>query len=447
MEQATAQTLPSSPPRNGLPPGPSAPAAVQTARLLFRPVQFAEACHDRYGDTFRAHFLPAGDVVFISDPDSLKRLFGADRINTIAPGRNFALGPLLGPGSLLLQTGDEHLRRRKLMLPSFHGERMRAYESAMEDVTERELATWPLGEQFALHARMQAITLEVILRAVFGVGEERHDALRDNLVAILATTRSPAAFGMTMSRLNWIPRYRRTRELIAATDELLAAEVAERRSDPRLEEREDILSMLVAARFEDGSQMDGPELRDQLMTLLLAGHETTATALAWTFELLYRSPEALGRASSDARDGDGAYLDAVATEALRLRPVVPFTGRQLNEAAELGGHELPAGMTVFASIWLAHTREASFPQARSFRPERFLDGSPETYSWIPFGGGTRRCIGAAFAQLEMRVVLRTLLREAVLGPADDRPERIVRRNVTLAPARGTPTVLRERLAA
>jgi cytochrome P450 len=447
MEQATAQTLPSLPPRNGLPPGPSAPAAVQTARLLFRPVQFAEACHDRYGDTFRAHFLPAGDVVFISDPDSLKRLFSADRINTIAPGRNFALGPLLGPGSLLLQTGDEHLRRRKLMLPSFHGERMRAYESAMEDVTERELATWPLGEPFALHSRMQAITLEVILRAVFGVGEERHDALRDNLVAILATTRSPAAFGMTMSRLNWIPRYRRTRELIAATDELLAAEVAERRSDPHLEEREDILSMLVAAQFEDGSQMDGPELRDQLMTLLLAGHETTATALAWTFELLYRSPEALERASADARDGDGAYLDAVATEALRLRPVVPFTGRQLNEAAELGGHELPAGMTVFASIWLAHTREASFPQARSFRPERFLDGSPETYSWIPFGGGTRRCIGAAFAQLEMRVVLRTLLREVVLGPADDRPERIVRRNVTLAPARGTPTVLRERLAA
>src|SRR4051794_293550 len=368
MEQATAPTLETfAPPSAELPPGPSAPAAIQTARLLFRPVQFAEACRDRYGDTFRAHFLPAGDVVFISDPDSVKRLFGADRINTIAPGRNFALGPLLGPGSLLLQTGDEHLRRRKLMLPSFHGERMRAYEGAMEDVTERELATWPLGERFPLHPRMQAITLEVILRAVFGVGEERHDALRDNLVAILATTRSPAAFGMTIGRLSWVPRYRRTRELIAATDELLAAEVAERRSDPDLEQREDILSMLVAARFEDGSRMEGPELRDQLMTLLLAGHETTATALAWTFELLYRSPAAMKRAMADAREGDGSYLDAVATEALRLRPVVPFTGRELGEAAQLGGYELPAGMTVFASIWLAHTREATFPDARAFR--------------------------------------------------------------------------------
>ena len=447
MEQATAAPIPAAAATAAMPPGPSIPAPIQTARVLLRPVQFAEASRRRYGDTFRAHFLPAGDVVFISDPDSLKKLFSADRVNTIASGRNFALEPLLGPQSVLLLTGDEHLRRRKLMLPPFHGERMRAYEDVIEHVTERELATWPLGRPFPIHPRMQAITLEVILRAVFGVGEERHDALRDNLVGILAATRSPSAIGMTMRRLRWLPRFKRTRELIAETDELLAAEVAERRADPGLDEREDILSMLVAARFDDGSRMDGAELRDQLMTLLLAGHETTATALAWTFELLYRSPAALERAAADARGGDGAYLDAVATEALRLRPVVPFTGRMLLEPAELGGYELPAGTTVLASIWLAHTSAANFPDPYAFKPERFGDGGPETYSWVPFGGGTRRCLGAAFAQLEMRVVLQTVLRQAVLGPATDRRERVVRRNVTLAPARGTPSVLRERLAA
>jgi cytochrome P450 len=252
---------------------------------------------------------------------------------------------------------------------------------------------------------------------------------------------------MTLRRISWLPRYKRTRALIAETDELLAAEVAERRADPDLEGREDILSMLVAARFEDGSSMDDTEIRDQLMTLLLAGHETTATALAWTFELLYRSPEALERATADAREGDGAYLDAVATESMRLRPVVPFTGRMLLQPAELGGYELPAKTTILASIWLAHTREATFPDPYAFRPERFLDGGAETYSWIPFGGGTRRCLGAAFAQMEMRVALQTLLRRAVLAPASDRPEKVVRRNVTLAPSRGTPSVLRERLAA
>jgi cytochrome P450 len=449
MEQATAPTIPAKAPpaATELPPGPSVPAPVQTARILLRPVQFAEACRRRYGDTFSAQFLPSGDVVFVSDPDSLKRLFAADRVNTIAPGRNFALQPLLGSRSVLLLEGEEHMRRRKLMLPPFHGERMRAYEETIQQVTERELATWPLGGDFPLHPRMQSITLEVILRAVFGVGKERHDALRDNLVGILAATRSPTAIGMTLRRISWLPRYKRTRALIAETDELLAAEVAERRADPDLEGREDILSMLVAARFEDGSSMDDTEIRDQLMTLLLAGHETTATALAWTFELLYRSPEALERATADAREGDGAYLDAVATESMRLRPVVPFTGRMLLQPAELGGYELPAKTTILASIWLAHTREATFPDPYAFKPERFLNGAAETYSWIPFGGGTRRCLGAAFAQMEMRVALQTLLRRAVLAPASDRPEKVVRRNVTLAPSRGTPSVLRERLAA
>jgi cytochrome P450 family 135 len=410
-------------------------------------IAFAEDCRRRYGDTFGAHFVPAGEVVMVSDPESLKRLFGADPVNTIAPGRNFALEPLLGRRSVLLLTGAEHIRRRRLMLPPFHGERMRAYEAVIAEATEREVASWPVDARFRLHARMQAITLEVILAAVFGVGGARRDELRRLLVAILAATRSPASIGITMRRLRWLPRFRQIRRLQAETDELLATEVANRRADPGLADREDILSMLLAARFEDGSEMDDAEIRDQLMTLLIAGHETTATALAWSFELLFRSPGAMERAREAACAGEQAYIDAVAKEALRARPVVPFTGRKLLEPAEFGGYELPAGTVVLASIWLAHTRAATFPDPYAFVPERFLCGPPETYSWIPFGGGTRRCLGAAFAQLEMGVVLREVLRRVVLAPASDCPETIVRRNVTLAPRHGTPAILRERVAA
>jgi cytochrome P450 family 135 len=445
MASATAAERPAGRAAAALPPAPRVPPAFQTLAILLRPVEFAERCRRRFGDTFRLHFLPAGEVVMVSDPESLKRLFAADRVNTIAPGRNLALEPLLGPRSILLLAGDEHLRRRKVMLPPFHGERMRAYETAIERATRRELARWPGGTAFALHPRMQAITLDVILAAVFGVGEERREKLRGNLVEILAATRSPATIGITMRRLAWLPRFRHIRRLVARTDELLQAEIAERRADRELEAREDILSMLVAARFEDGDSMDDAELRDQLMTLLVAGHETTATALAWTFELLFRAPAEHDRARAAARSGDDAYLDAVATEALRLRPVVPFTGRKLLQPIELDGYELPDQTVVLASIWLAHTKELTFPQPYEFKPERFTaGGAPETYSWVPFGGGTRRCLGAAFAQLEMRVVLRTVLREAILDPASAREERIVRRNVTLAPAHGTPAILRAR---
>jgi cytochrome P450 family 135 len=427
-----------------LPPGPSAPAALQTARLIARPVPFFESCRRRYGETFTARVLRVGPLVFISDPASMKSLFGADRQNTIAPGRNVVLAPVLGRRSLLLLEGEEHLRRRKLMLPPFHGERMRAYEAVMAEATEREVASWPVGRRFPLQDSMQAITLEVILRAVFGVeDDERRQLLRRTLVGILATTRSPRAIGMTVDRLRRLA-YRRVGEMLAEADEILLAEIAERRDDPDLASREDILSLLVGARFEDGSAMSDAELRDQLMTLLMAGHETTATGLAWAFDLLFRAPRELERLRAELAEGGHEYLDAVIEETLRLRPVVPFVGRELRVPAELDGYELPEGTVVMPSIYLAHTRRDSFPDPHAFRPERFLDGGPETYSWIPFGGGTRRCIGAAFAQLEMRVVLRTVLGTAQLRSATARPEPIVRRNVTLSPRNGTPAVLVER---
>jgi cytochrome P450 family 135 len=423
------------------PPQVPLPRAVQTARFIVRPIAFFQRYRRELGETFAARLLGPGDVVFVSDPESIKRLFGADRANTIAPGRNIVLRPLLGPQSLLLQEGEEHLRRRKLMLPPFHGERMRAYESVIAEATAAELATWPTGDEFALHPSMQAITLEVILRAVFGVEDDaRRRELRDGLVAILAESASPAAVGLVVPALLRLPHYRDFRALVDRTDELLAAEIAERRADAELADRDDILSLLVAARFEDGSAMGDSELRDQLMTLLLAGHETTATGLAWTFDLLLHRPDALDRLLAEL-DGDSTeYLDAVIAESLRVRPVVPITGRLLHQGAELGGYQLEPGTVVLVAIYVAHTNPDVYPDPFAFLPERFLDDGPETYSWVPFGGGTRRCIGAAFAQMEMRVVLRTVLRTVRLAAARPELERPVRRNVTLSPRDGTRAI-------
>jgi cytochrome P450 family 135 len=428
-----------------LPPGPRLPRSIQTLRFVRDPLPMFERAAARFGETFTLRLHGPGDLVFITDPPSLKKLFAADRVNTIAPGRNIILRPVMGPNSVLLAEDEEHMRRRKLMLPPFHGERMRAYESVIAEATERELARWPAGEPFRLHPSMQAITLEVILRAVFGVEDAgRRDELRRTLVEILATTQSPLAVGLVSRRTRRLPPWRGTAERIERTDELLAAEIARHRADPDVGGREDILSMLIAAEFDDGSRMDDNDVRDQLMTLLLAGHETTATSLAWAFDLLLHRPEAMDRLRAEL-DGDGAYLDAVIDETLRLRPVVPFTGRRLRQAMSLGGHHLPAGAVVMAAIYLTHMREDIYPEARSFRPERFLGHKPDTFAWIPFGGGTRRCLGAAFAQFEMRVALRTILRRAVLRPASSEPERMVRRNVTLAPATGTRAVLERRL--
>jgi cytochrome P450 len=428
-----------------LPPGPRLPAIVQTARLLGRPVPFMESCRERYGDTFSLRVLRDGKLVFISDPGSLKALFAADRVNTIASERNVVLAPLLGERSLLVLEGDEHLSRRKMMLPPFHGERMRAYESMIEEATDRVVGSWQLGTPFPLHPSMQAITLEVIMRAVFGVTEERREELRTSLLEILGATRSPAAIGFTVARLRRLPPYRRLQRTLDRADALLGAEIAEHRADPGLAEREDILSLLISARDENGEGMSDRELRDQLMTLLVAGHETTATALAWAFDLLLRHPNALACLRDELDAGEEHdYLDAAIEEALRLRPVIPFVGRELREPAELDGYELPVGTTVMPSIYLAHTRAESYPQPYAFLPERFLDGGPETYSWVPFGGGIRRCIGAAFAQLEMRVVLRTVLRGVDLSAAGPEPEQIVRRNVTLSPRHGSPAIVERR---
>ena len=419
-----------------LPPGPTQPPIVQTLQWLLRPISFLESCRRRFGDAFSVRFLGfQTPMVMLSDPEAIRALY-ANSEHGLPPGRTLALRPILGARSLLLLEGRDHLARRRLMLPPFHGERMRAYEETVRDVVARDVATWPEGELFALHPRMQRVTLEVILRAVFGVTDEaRRERLAGLLDGLLGDTASAGLqFRVLLSRRfggpdPLDPLQARRRNI----DALLDVEIAERRADPR----EDILSMLVEARFEGGAPLDDAEIRDQLMTLLLAGHETTATGLAWTFDLLVRHPAVLERLVSEIDAGEQAYVRAVVAESLRLRPVVPLAGRRLAAPLAVNGYELPAGTDVTPAIWLAHTRADRYPEPFAFRPERFLDGAPSTFSWIPFGGGVRRCIGAAFAEMEMRVALAEILRRKRVRAASGAAERVARRNVTFSPAGGT----------
>jgi cytochrome P450 len=435
-----------------LPPEPKAGPLVQTLRWSFRPLAFMQDCRERFGDSFSLSFLGfERPMVLISDPDAIKALY-TERAHGLPPGRNITLEPILGSRSLLLLEGADHLARRRLMLPAFHGERMRSYQPIVEEIVDAEIDSWPTGEEFPVHSRMQAVTLEVILRVVFGVSTgARLERLRGLLTTVLQQTAAPAAqlIGLATRRFGGGPWAKFERQL-RAVDELLLAEIAEHRRRDDLEERDDMLSALILARFEDGgrrdtgSGMDDSELRDQLMTLLLAGHETTATALAWAFDLLLRHPAQLERLRDSLAAGEEDYLRATISESLRLRPVIPLAGRRLAAELRADGLTLPAGTDVTPAIWLAHTRADVYPDPYAFRPERFLDQAPETYAWVPFGGGVRRCIGASFAEFEMGIVLREVLGRCDLRKASARPERIGRRNITLSPRAGTPVVLTAR---
>jgi cytochrome P450 len=430
-----------------LPPEPTSSPLVQTLRWSFRPLPFMQECRERYGDAFSVKFLGfERPMVMISDPAAVKALY-TERSHGLPPGRDLILTPIVGPHSLLVIAGADHLAHRKLMLPPFHGERMRSYAPLVAEIVDREIDGWPLGDEFPIHPRMQAVTLEVILRVAFGVSEgPRLQGLREVLTRVLEETASPFAqlTALASRRFGGRGPWARFEKQLRAADELLYAEIAERRASGDFEERDDILSMLMQARFEDGSEMSDEDLRDQLMTLLLAGHETTATALAWTFDLLLRHPGPLKRLRESLREGEEDYLRATISESLRLRPVVPLAGRRLNADLETESLHLPAGTDVTPAIWLTHTRADVYPEPFAFRPERFLDGAPETYAWIPFGGGIRRCLGAAFAEFEMRIALREVFERCELRKADPAPEKIGRRNITLSPRAGTPVVITAR---
>jgi cytochrome P450 len=431
-----------------LPPEPSSPPLVQTLRWAFRPIPFMEDCRRQFGDSFGVRFLGfERPMVLISDPEAIKALY-REPSHGLPPGRNAILEPIVGSKSLLIQQGAEHLSRRRLMLPPFHGERMRSYEKTMNEIVSAEIDSWPLHSEFPVHARMQAVTLEIILRVVFGVSSgPRLDRLRGMLATVLTETATPGrqVLGLALQRAGiGGGMFARFEGQLREVDELLLAEIAEHRERPDLEEREDILSMLMGAEFEDGTQMEDRELRDQLMTLLLAGHETTATALAWTFDLLLRHPAALGRLRESLLAGEEDYLRATISESLRLRPVIPLAGRRLAKPLVADGLTLPEGTDVTPAIWLTHTRADVYPEPFAFKPERFLEDAPDTYAWIPFGGGVRRCIGATFAEFEMRVVLREVLTRCELRKASPMPERTGRRNITLSPKDGTPVIVTDR---
>ena len=427
-----------------LPPGPGMPAALQTAIWVRRAQWFLGQCAARFGEVFKIQIAREGTWIVLSNPEHIKQVFTGDPTVFHAGEGNRILLPVLGEHSLLLLDEAAHMEQRKLLLPSLHGQRMQRYAELMTEIAAEEIERWPSGEPYPLRPRMQAITLEIILRAVFGLEQgERLEALRVELRSLLDILTRPAMFLFPVllgpERLAQFGPFKRLHEQV---DGLIYAEIAERRRATDLDRREDILSMLLQARHEsDGSPMSEREIRDELLTLLVAGHETTATALSWSVERLTRHPDKLARLTEEVQAGEKAYLEAVVTETLRLRPVISLVARYLRAPVEIGGWQLPAGVTVAPSIYLVHRRPDIYPNPESFEPERFLDGSPGTYTWIPFGGGVRRCIGGSFAHFEMQVVLAELVKRRGLTAARPESERVFRRAITETPRHDAEVVL------
>lgn len=420
---------------DAVPPGPPLPQLLQTLGLLFLRAPFVEASRRRYGDMVTFRTLFDSGFVMVFDPEAVRQVFRAPPAQARAGKANAGVEPLHGTYSLLALDGAEHLRQRRLMLPSFHGERMGAYETVMREAADRAIDAWPVGKPFALLPWMYSLTLDVIMRAVFGVEEGQ---LPSELNRRVRAMLDPVDTGLSrLLRLLCGGRLgtagaRRFDQRHRAVDELIYEEISRRRASSDLERRADVLSTLLLARDEAGRTMTDAELHDELVTLLVAGHETTATSLAWAFELLLRNPGALERLRAALAAGEEDYLDAVVKETLRLRPAAAGIGRLVcEEPLEVGGYLIPPGMEISPSIAGIHRRADRYPEPHAFRPERFLGpDAPDAHAWLPFGGGTRRCLGASFAMLEMRTVIRRVLERTRLRAVGRRPERSVRRGVT-----------------
>jgi cytochrome P450 len=428
----------------GLPPGPRAPAAVNTARLMRRPLETLLGWRRRHGDLITVRLLVFGTGVYVADPDAIGEMFSGDQSDLRAGEANEPLTPVLGRRSVLTLDGREHLRQRRLLLPPFGGTAIAGFREVIREVAETEVGRWRDGERLVLRDRMRALTFEVICRVVFGVTEpERIERLRRALLSLLdmqALLLLPDALRRDFPQSPW-GRFRRR---LAVADGLIYEEIGRRRAQADLEERTDVLSLLLRARDEEGEPMGDVELRDELMTLLLAGHETTATGLAFAFDLLSRDRRVLARLRAERGDDLDAYLDAVVTESLRLRPVIDAVERTLTVPQTIGGYLMPAGIRVYPCIALVHLRDDLYPRPFEFRPERFLDEGAPSYAWLPFGGGIRRCIGAALARMEMVEVLRAVVDRVDLEPLRRKPEPVVIRGITLVPKHGTEVRVRRR---
>ncbi len=457
------------------PPSPSGPApddgapvnmppAVQLARGLtalrfsVRQVPLLFKARRELGETFALRFPRlrnnADDLtVFVSHPDHVRSLFTQPELALSTAGES-PLRPIVGPNSVLTTVGPTHMRQRKLLLPPFHGEAVERYTQMIADVAEREVDRWPLGTPFALAPRMQSITLDVIMAGIFGVegepapGTPEH-GLREIILRFSDLSTKPIGQVAELMNIGRDEPVGIVKRLVERLDRDLYGVIAAARARQDDGERTDILSLLLAARDEDGQAMTDAELRDELLTLVLAGHETTANSLAWTFERLLRNPAAYDRLRESVRaeaadDEAAAFVEATIHETMRNRPVVPITGRRVKAPWQLGEHRLPKNTHILVSVALLHHREDVYPDPFSFRPERFLGVKPGTYTWVPFGGGIRRCLGATLAMAEQRVVLRAIARRTDMRAADPRPERVLHRNVTMLPAKGAEVVVTSR---
>ncbi|HTA96918.1 MAG TPA: cytochrome P450 [Solirubrobacteraceae bacterium] len=417
-----------------LPPGPRMPSALQAVAWARRPLPFLERCRERYGDVFTLRVRHSGTWVILGDPRDVKRVFTADH-TTLAVGlANSVLGPLLGERSVMLLEEPEHVRRRKLMLPPFHGERMQGYAEMMAQATREELERWPIGEPFELWPRMREITLEAIMRVVFGpIDTPELKRLREQLRRLTDWMNDPHRLTLLAAAgPRWLSRNSDYKEMMEPVERSVLDEVRHRREQPEARSSDDVASMLAEARYEDGAPMTEQDLRDEVVTLLVDG--PTSTLLSWVFERMLRHPAMLARLREEVSAGDeDTYLDAVIKETMRLCPGAPIVVRKLLAPMELGGYTIPAGTTVAPCVHLVHRREDIYPRPGEFIPERFLDKPAGTYTWIPFGGGVRRCLAASYAQVLMKQVIRTVLREMDLRPVEPRSERPVRNAIAFVP--------------
>jgi cytochrome P450 len=428
-----------------LPPGPRLPKAIQGGLLLAAQYRTVAALGRRYGSAFTIDVPVLGQTVMISEPALVKDLFGTSRHLLGRPKQN--LGEIIGPGSMFNLEGDELLDRRKLLLPPFHGKRVPTHEPLIDEEVMREIANWPQGREFETLAPMMRITLNVILRAVFGAEGPALDELR-SLIPPTVKLGSRIAFMPPVARRDfgtWSPggRFLQGQRRIATVIDSLIADV---RADPAFEERSDVLTLLLQARYDNGEPIPDSYIADELVTLLVAGHETTATALAWAVERLRRHPRLLARLTEEVDAGGSELRHATIREVLRTRPVLSAALRRTKTRIRLGEWVIPEDNVVWANIQLAHASEESFPDAAAFNPDRFVDAAPNPFAWIPFGGGINRCIGSALAEIEMDVALRTLLRELRFAPTNARGERRHNRGVTIAPSHGGRAVVYPRTA-
>jgi cytochrome P450 len=428
---------------NKLPPGPRWPSIVQTVGWWSRPLAFHETCRARYGKRYTVRLFGTPPFVIHSDPEHIREIFTAPP-DVLHPGEGAQiLAPVVGTQSVILLDEAAHLGQRRLMLPAFHGEKMQRLSDLVTEVTAREVASWPTGSAIELHGRLQGLTLEVILRAVFGLGPgPQLDDLRARLTDILDFATEPATMVPALQKeFGGRSRWGKFVRLRARVDELVYKLIDDRRASGD-EDGDDVLAMLLAARHEDGTPMSREELRDELMTLLVAGHETTASSLAFAFGLLARHPNVV----EELRGGDDDYLSATINEVMRARPVLPNAApRLVKQPVEVGGWSYEPGVCLIAMSYLVHHDPEIYPDPYSFKPERFLDEAPGTYTWIPFGGGRRRCLGASFAILEMKTVLREVVGRYELQPGITGPELTRRRSITISPRLGAATVLSARI--